>query len=214
MRYNQFMLVFIDDSGDPGFKVEKGSSPVFVITCVIFDDELEAERTAVVIKELRRKLKKSDNFEFKFNKANRELRLKFLEHIAHLRFRIRAIVFEKSKVKRSELKTSKRSFYNYAIKMVLKHNFGTIKEAKIRLDGHGDRIYKREVIRYLRKELNNRENKVFQKLQFVDSKSNVLIQLADMIAGSIHRKYEAGKTDAKMYYSVIKKRIEDLWEFS
>lgn len=208
------MLIFVDDSGDPGFKIEKGSSPVFVIACVIFDDELEAEKTAVAIKELRRKLKKSDNFEFKFNKASREFRLKFLEHISRFKFRFRAIVFEKTKIKSDELKTSKQSFYNYAIKMVLKHNFGTIKEAKIRLDGHGDRIYKREVIRYLRKELNNRENRIFQKLQFVDSKSNVLIQLADMIAGAIHRKYEIEKTDSKMYFNVIKKQKEDLWEFS
>lgn len=208
------MLVFIDDSGDPGFKMEKGSSPVFVIACVIFDDELEAEKTAVAIKEFRRRLKKSDNYEFKFNKANREFRIKFLEQIVHFKFRIRAIVFEKSKIKSSELKTSKQSFYNYAIKMVLKHNFGTIKEAKLRLDGHGDRIYKREVIRYLRHELNHRENRVFNKLQFVDSKTNVLIQLADMIAGSIHRKNQSDKTDAKIYYSVIKKKIEDLWEFA
>ena len=208
------MLVFIDDSGDPGFKIEKGSSPVFVIACVIFDDELEAERTAVAIKELRRELKKSDNFEFKFNKANRELRLKFLEHISQFKFRFRTIVFEKTKIKSDELKTSKQSFYNYAIKMVLKHNFGTIKEAKIRLDGHGDRIYKREVVRYLRKELNSKESKVFRKLQFVNSKSNVLIQLADMVAGAIHRKYEIDKTDAKTYFDVIKRRKEDLWEFA
>jgi hypothetical protein len=208
------MLVFIDDSGDPGFKINKGSSVVFVIACVIFDDELEAEKTAVAIKELRRKLKKSDHFEFKFNKGDREFRIKFLEQVARFKFRIRAIVFEKCKVKSNELKTSKQSFYNYAIKMVLKHNFGTIKEAKIRLDGHGDRIYKKEVVRYLRKELNNHENKVFQKLQFIDSKSNVLIQLSDMIAGSIHRKYEVEKTDAKTYYEIIKKRVEDLWEFS
>lgn len=208
------MLIFIDDSGDPGFKIEKGSSPVLVIVCVIFDDELEAEKTAVAIKELRRKLKKSDKFEFKFNKTNREFRLKFLQEVSHFKFRFRAIVFEKTKIKSDELKTSKQSFYNYAIKMVLKHNFGTIKGAKIRLDGHGDRIYKREVIRYLRKELNNRENKIFQKLQFVDSKSNVLIQLADMIAGSIHRKYMMEKMDSKTYFNIIKKQKEDLWEFS
>lgn len=41
------MLVFIDDSGDPGFKLQKGSSLIFVIGCVIFDDELEAEKTAI-----------------------------------------------------------------------------------------------------------------------------------------------------------------------
>lgn len=32
------MLVFIDDSGDPGFKLDKGSSRFFVICSVIFDD--------------------------------------------------------------------------------------------------------------------------------------------------------------------------------
>ena len=32
------MLVFIDESGDPGFKIEKGSSPVFVTAMVIFDE--------------------------------------------------------------------------------------------------------------------------------------------------------------------------------
>lgn len=208
------MLVFIDDSGDPGFKVDKGSTPVFVITCVIFDDELEAEKTAVAIKELRRKLKMSDNFEFKFNKANRELRLKFLEHVGSFKFRVRSIVFEKKKIRSIELKTSKQSFYNYAIKMVLKHNFGTIKNAKLRLDGHGDRLYKREVVRYLGNELNDGEEKVFQKLQFVDSRTNVLIQLADMVAGSIHRYYQADKNDAKIYYAVIRKKVEDCWNFT
>src|SRR3989338_2367553 len=208
------MLVFIDDSGDPGFKLDRGSTPVFVIACVIFDDELEAEKTAVSIKELRRKIKKPDNFEFKFNKSNRELRLKFLKHIASFKLRVRAIVFEKKKIRSSELKTSKQSFYNYAIKMVLKHNFGTIKNAKLRLDGHGDRLYKREVIKYLRNELNNPNEKIFQKLQFVDSRSNVLIQLADMVAGSIHRVHQVNKNDAKVYYSLIKKREDNLWNFA
>ena len=48
------MLVFIDDSGDPGFKIEKGSSTHFVIAMVCFDDTLEAEKTTVAIKELKR----------------------------------------------------------------------------------------------------------------------------------------------------------------
>ncbi len=38
------MLVFIDDSGDAGFKLGKGSSEFFVISAVIFDDNLEAEK--------------------------------------------------------------------------------------------------------------------------------------------------------------------------
>ena len=40
------MLVFLDDSGDPGFKLDKGSTKYFIIAMVIFDDDLEAEKTA------------------------------------------------------------------------------------------------------------------------------------------------------------------------
>ena len=43
------MLIFIDDSGDPGFKVQKGSSSVFVIALVIFDDNLIAEETVLAL---------------------------------------------------------------------------------------------------------------------------------------------------------------------
>lgn len=60
------MFVFIDDSGDPGFKTQQGSSAVFVISLVLFDDPLEAEKTSLAIKQLRRTLKVSDLYEFKF----------------------------------------------------------------------------------------------------------------------------------------------------
>ena len=75
------MIVFIDESGDAGFKIGKGSSTFFVISLIIFDDELEAEETALRIKKLRKQLKKTDKFEFKFNKCNRIYREKFLQEI-------------------------------------------------------------------------------------------------------------------------------------
>jgi len=69
------MLVFIDDSGDPGFKLDKGSTKYFIIAMVIFDDDLEAEKTAVAIKEFRRELKWPDYREFRFYKLSRDIRL-------------------------------------------------------------------------------------------------------------------------------------------
>ena len=41
---------------------------IIVIALVIFDDTLEAEKTSLAIKELRRKLYVHDLYEFKFNK--------------------------------------------------------------------------------------------------------------------------------------------------
>ena len=90
------ILVFIDDSGDPGFKIEKGSTKCFVISCVIFQDELEAEKTAVAIKQLRRNLKFPDTMEFKFNKSRKKVRIKFLQAINKFNFKIRSLVIEKN----------------------------------------------------------------------------------------------------------------------
>lgn len=209
------MLVFIDDSGDPGFKFNKGSSKVFVIACVIFDDELEAEKTAVAIKEFRRKIKFPDAMEFKFNKSSKKVRKGFLTEVSKYKFRIRAIVMQKEKIYGEELRRSKESFYSYAIKMVLKYDNQTLKNAKIKLDGHGERIFRRKLTTYLRRELNIRQEKVVSQLRFVDSKTNVLIQLADMIAGAIYRKHTSNKKDADIYYSILKnhKRIQDCWIF-
>jgi hypothetical protein len=36
------MLVFIDESGDPGFKLDRGATPVFVGTMVIFTASVDA----------------------------------------------------------------------------------------------------------------------------------------------------------------------------
>src|SRR5918993_1396414 len=98
------MLVFLDDSGDPGFKVKKGSSPCFVIALAIFDDQLEAETCAVEIKKLRRELGLSDHFEFKFSKCCDRFRKAFLSRVVPFKFRIRAIVMRKDAIYSSELR--------------------------------------------------------------------------------------------------------------
>lgn len=208
------MLVFIDESGDPGFKTEKGSTNIFAIVLVIFDDDLDAEETALEIKKFRREIGKSDGFEFKFNKCSKDLRIGFLKVVKDCKFRIRAIVMIKDKIYGSELRRSKESFYNYAIKSVLKYNKGTIKSARLRLDGRGEREFRKRLTVYLRKELGAG---IIKNLRFRDSKNDVLIQLADMVVGSINR-YYSEKGDAKIYFDIIKKKANkenkgDIWVF-
>ena len=207
------MLVFIDDSGDPGFKLQKGSSLIFVICCVIFVDELEAEKVAIAIKELRRKLKFPDDVEFKFNKSSKKVKIEFLETIKSYKFKARCLVIQKDIIRSDELKKNKNSFYSYAIKMLLKHSSGSILNAKIRIDGSGDRTFRRNFISYLRKQLNSDQKRIMDECKLLDSKQNVLIQLADMIAGSIYRSYQVEKTDHLIYKRIIQKCIEDEWKF-
>jgi len=209
------MLVFIDDSGDAGFKFDKGSTSFFVIACVIFDDDLEALKVKVAIKELKRDLSFPDSVEFKFHKSQENIRKAFLEAVNKYSYRVRAIVVDKSKIRSNELKHNKNSFYSYVIKLVLQNNNNTIINAKIRIDGSGDRTFKKSFLSYLRKHLNSKQKRVMKNCRLVDSKSDELIQLADMIAGTIRRSYDTAKagTHASPYKKIIKKHIEDEWEF-
>jgi len=207
------MLVFIDDSGDPGFKIEKGSTKYFVIAMVIFDDELEAEKTAVAIKELKRDVGFSSMAEFRFFKTSKDIRVKFFKAINKFNFKIRCIVVDKSIIRSTELRSNKNSFYSYFIKESLKHSNNTILDAKIRIDGGGDRIFRKNFISYLRRELNSNEKTVMKNCRMVDSKSNVLIQLADMIAGSINRDCTGSKSDCKIYKQIIRGHIINEWHF-
>lgn len=207
------MLVFIDDSGDPGFKFDKGSTAFFVIACIIFSDDLEVERVGVSIKELKRALKFPDEVEFKFNKSSRKIRERFLKSVNGFDFKIRCLIIDKRIIKSDKLKNDKNSFYSYAIKSLLENSGGSILNAKIRIDGSGDRVFRKRFLTYLRKQLNTKQKKIIENCKLVDSKSNVLIQMVDMIAGSIKRSQNKSKTDYLIYKNIFKKHIEDEWKF-
>lgn len=205
------MLVFIDDSGDPGFNFSKGSSIYFALAAVIFDCNKSAEETSTAINNLRSSLHWNNDREFKFNKSNIRIRCLFLQTLAHNDFRIRAMLVDKRIIHSPELKSNKDSFYNFMIKELLTHSNGTIVNANIYLDGHEDRSYKKAARTYLRKQLSSQSGLV-KKLEFVDSKKNNLIQAADMIVSSIARS-KSDKNDATIYKDMFSSHIEDLWNF-
>lgn len=207
------MLVFIDDSGDPGFKLDKGSTKFFSISMVIFDDDLEAEKAAVAIKQLKRDLKFFDDTEFKFCKSSHKHRITFLEAVKQFKFRVRSLIVKKSDIRSLELRNNKESFYSYFIKTALLYSNNSIINASIKIDGSGDRQFRKSFLNYLHRELNGKDKIVIKKCRLVDSRGDVLIQMADMIAGSINRSYNKDKSDALEYKSIIDKHIENIWNF-
>jgi len=207
------MVIFIDESGDAGFKTSRGSTRYFVIVLLIFDDELVAEEVALEIKKLKRKLHLGDDFEFKFNKSDKKIKESFLLTIKPFKYRIRAIVVNKEKIHSPLLREKTESFYNYFLKCVLEHNNESILDAKLRLDGLGERKFRQALQTYLRKQLNSQTKQIMNNLKFRNSKNDVLIQMADMIAGALRRYYEDSKSDSKNYWNILKKKKEDIWEF-
>ena len=202
------MLVFIDESGDPGFKVDQGSSPVFVAAMVIFQTGGDAAATqAQIAGSAARRMHKG---EFKFSKSRDDVRDAFFNAVRGCPFAVRAIAVRKSQIYSPYLRTDKETFYEFFVKQVLRHDSGSLDAAKVVIDGSGDRAFRRQLSTAIHKRV--RAGAVKQ-CRFSDSKADPLIQLADMCAGAIARSYRTDRTDALRWRNMLRPRIEDVWDF-
>jgi hypothetical protein len=84
-----------------------------------------------------------------------------------------------------------------------------MKNAKIIIDGSGDRTFRKNLNSALRRRL--REGAI-RDVRFKDFKNDVLVQLADMCAGAIGRSYRDRK-DNNRWREMLAPRINDIWEF-
>lgn len=93
------MLVFVDESGDAGFKVAKGSSSLFVAAMVIFHDN------AV------RSLLRCIDAGIQFNKCRNEVRDAFFATLGKHDCVVRALAVRKALIWSERLRTDDESFY-------------------------------------------------------------------------------------------------------
>lgn len=198
MRNKQ--LVFIDDSGDAGTK--PSSSSHLVMAAVVFNDDLVAEETALAMRKFRRQLGWTDDHEYKFNKTKKDYIKQVLLLIAQYDFWVYAVVIHKKR-----LKLAPKGVYNETISELLK--MIPLKKAAIKIDGHAGTNYTKRAISLIRKNAHVTAGKIAD-IKFVDSKENILIQLADLVASSIFRSTQTSKTDHKEYVAILKKRIVDI----
>jgi hypothetical protein len=202
------MLVFIDESGDPGFKLSKGSSPAFVVALVAFSDNQVAFDTQAAIDTAA--AAHHIYPEFKFSKSRPDVRDIFFEAVAPFDFCVRAIVVEKERIHSGYLRSNKEAFYSFFVKSMLKFDNGLLKDARVVIDGSGERIFKQELSAYLRR---HTEKGAIHSVRFSDSRRDRLVQLADMCTGAIARPYRDNRKDGDRWANMIANKIEDIWDF-
>src|SRR5579863_385934 len=129
------MLVFIDESGDAGFRLSKGSSPLFVAAMVIFADGAAAGETESAINTVAGRL--GHRSEFKFNKTSDERRDLFFGAVRSCPFRVRAIVVQKQVIYSPHLVSDKEDFYRFFVRQMMQHDHGSLSRAKVVIDGSG-----------------------------------------------------------------------------
>ncbi len=205
------MHLFLDESGDTGFNFRQGSTQVFVIALVVVDDPAPLDQA---VQRIRSQYELHSRYEFKFSGTADRLKGRFFRGIQDHDFFVRAIVMDKTMIYSERLR-EKHWFYNYVTKLVLKYDDELILEGTLvvdkRLPGIGDR---RHFNTYLRREL-NRGRRRLKDIKHRDSARDNLLQVADMVAGAIHRQYGPRQDPSPL--NILSRQIRhpksDIWEF-
>jgi len=200
------MLVFIDESGDSGLKIDEGSSRYFTISLVVFNDYDAATACDKRIELLNKELGWQPDSEFHFKENSDKVRKAFLNAVSPYDFFYYGIVINKNPGKLyGEGFKHKQSFYKYACSLLFENAKERLEDAKVLIDESGSLDFKRQLARYLKARINTTSVRHIKKVKMQRSSSNRLLQLADYVAGVVNRKVQ-NKKNADDYRKLISHR--------
>lgn len=179
--------LWIDESGDCGFKFDKGSSRFLVIVAVYTNSDEDAIVKAIEMLKAQQGL--DGLFEFKFSRCRNRLKESCLRVIASLPLSYKAIVVDKKDLNAPGLQFHPHELYCEAVRRLFYDNDPPLKEAVLILDEATMKIHAKEFQGTLKKYLSKN---IVSKIRQVRSTSNLMVQIADMVAGSIFRAHEKG----------------------
>jgi hypothetical protein len=205
------MLIFIDESGDPGLKTNKGSSRYFTVCLVVFEDNEEALACDQRIQLLKKEVGWEASEEFHFSRNSNKIRGAFMSAVAPYNFFYYGIVINKDENKLwGDVFKNKESFYKYTCGLVFENAKEKLNNATIIIDESGNMDFKHKLASYLRMKT---KSGAIKKVKMQRSESNNLLQLADYVSGIINRSVRNNKKHADDYRKKIahKEMYVQIW---
>lgn len=183
------ILAFIDETGDPRFN--DGSSSSLEFSAIL----IEAVNENSVISSLNAIKEKLQLPEFKSSHIRKEnRRIKILLEIQNIEFKFINLVIDKSKVF-GEWKNYPTVFYKYTQKILNSELHRLYTDRSVTIDKFGNECYQNSLREYLNKNL---QLSLFDNtINIGSAKDNVIIQLADFIAGTYRKLKEGDFVDDK-----------------
>lgn len=188
-------IAFLDEFGDHSLNTSKKDvSTHFIVTAVIVDSDkvIEFEQKLEII---RKKYFQEGEIKSKKVGSNDSRRILILNDFVETDIKFYSVIVNKKEILGEGLK-HKKVFYKYIPGLVYKELYRSFPFLKIASDEHGKSVFMIKFKEYIQ---NNHVTDLFNQseFEFVDSKSNLLVQAADFISGTLARCYDENKKSDK-----------------
>ncbi len=197
-----------DESGDVSFAFAQGASRYFVVALMGVSDP---DGLRAALSEFRQRNSLSAHYEFSFHRlAGLRLRNKVFEFLAAQNFQVWTIVVDKPSLPDTFRAMGRLDFYVYFVTDLIRSISGNERGGSTLILDEFDRSGK--AINNLRRNL--RVHSItprFKKVTTQRSKSEDLLQIADLVAGATYRKVFVGEEEL---YAKIAGKYRLLYEFN
>lgn len=200
------MLVFLDESGDPGMKLNRGSSRYFVVALVTFASNEEASACDEAITSLRARLSLPAGFEFHYTSNSQKQQRAFLETVNRFAFRTHILALNKARASRPGFHIDE-PVHMLAARLTFEGAQPFLHQAIVVIDGSADRTFRRQFHSYLRSRINAPGEQHIARVKIQPAHQSNLLQLADYVASIAGSHLQAKK--AGLYHSALLRAHEE-----
>jgi len=196
-----------DEAGDTGFRFDRGATRHFVIA-IVGTSQPDTIREA--LQRLRRQNNLPSQYEFSFhNTTSSRLRTALWETLPRLDFRVWAVVVDKGQLPDAFLAMHPRALYVFFVTEAIRLVPEPEREGGILLLDEFNRSGK--TLAEVKRTLKLRHiRRGFKKIRACRSYSEELVQIADLVAGAVLRRYAKGDDRA---FRIFEPKMQVLLEF-
>lgn len=201
---------FIDEFGAFGFNFDDpGCSTHFIVVAIVVDEK-DLLTVSEGIEEIRKKFFQEGEIKSSKISKNHHRRISILNELKELPFHIFSIVCDKRKIYENSGLRYKKPFYKFINNIVHQELRIHYSSLVITADEVGGNEYLKSFAKYIRSKeipLDLFDDSLFK---FENSKHNQIIQLADLVAGSLAYNYDVrkvAKSNGCNYKSLLENKI-------
>ena len=205
---------FIDEFGNHDLDTNKGGASRFFVLVAVLVSEEGLKDLEIGAEKIRKKYFQTGEMKSSGVGNSHKRRVAILKSLENLDFKFYSLVVDKDRINKDSGLQYKKSFLKHINGKVFNRLFSRFSDVHIIADEHGSDEYKSSFKSYIER-FHKPDMFYLSKFDLVQSKNNILVQLADFVVGSIAKVYEK-KVPSELkeeYLSLIKKRSIGLDEW-